>query len=98
MLKVIKDLLLKIIEDIDTDNTHIDEKEALEVVGVLKRLTDNSRLSKYAACQYLNIGRASFDKYVREGKLPKGEHIIGFKELSWNKAELDRAVELMKSN
>jgi hypothetical protein len=26
---------------------------------------------------------------VREGKLPRGKHEIGFKELSWNKKTLD---------
>ena len=42
------------------------------------------RVRKYKACQILCISRATFDNYVREGKLPKGEHTIGFKELSWD--------------
>jgi predicted site-specific integrase-resolvase len=49
----------------------------------LKRLTDREkRLSKYEACRYLNVSRATFDNYVREGKLPRGKHEVGFKELS----------------
>lgn len=32
----------------------------------------------------LHINRATFDNYVREGKLPQGEHAIGFKEFSWS--------------
>lgn len=31
--------------------------------------------------------------YVREGKLPRGKHEIGFKELSWSKKELDEFVK-----
>lgn len=94
MLEIIKDLLLKIIIDIDTGNLNITEEEAIEIVNNLKRFTDkDSRLSKYAACEYLNISRATFDNYVREGKLPRGKHELGFKELSWSKRELDEFVK-----
>lgn len=91
MLKIIRKLLLKIIEDIDSGNSNLSEKEALEVLDNLKRLSNKEkRLSKYSACQYLNISRATFDNYVREGKIPKGKHDIGFKELSWYKKDLDQ--------
>lgn len=33
--------------------------------------------------------RATFDNYVRDGFIPKGIKQEGFKELSWNKADLD---------
>jgi len=36
----------------------------------------------------LNISRSTFDKLVKEGKLPKGKKRMGFKELSWKKEEL----------
>lgn len=94
MLKVIRSLLLKIIDDIDAGNSNITEGEAIEIVDSLKRFTDKEmRLSKYAACQYLNVSRATFDNYVREGKLPRDKHEIGFKELSWDKKELDEFVK-----
>ena len=68
MLKVIRSLLLKIVDDIDAGNSNISEGEALEIVDSLKRFTDKEkRLSKYAACEYLNVSRATFDNYVREG-------------------------------
>lgn len=71
-MQIIKQLLLNIIQDIDSGNSNITEKEAIEIVDSLKRFTDRSkRLSKYEACKYLNISRATFDNYVREGKLPK---------------------------
>ena len=41
----------------------------------------------------LNVSRTTFDNYVREGKLPRGKHEIGFKELSWSKKELDEFVK-----
>lgn len=76
---------------------YICEGEALEIVDSLKRFTDKEkRLSKYAACEYLNVSRATFDNYVREGKLPRGKHEIGFKELSWSKKDLDEFIKKMK--
>lgn len=97
MLKIIRRLLSKIIDDIDTGNSNISESEAIEIVDTLKNLTDREkRLSKYAACKYLIISRATFDNYVRKGKLPRGKHEIGFKELSWSKKELDKFIKKMK--
>lgn len=97
MLKAVRSLLLKIVDDIDAGNSNITENEAIEIVDSLKRFTDKEkRLSKYAACEYLNISRATFDNYVREGKLPRGKHEIGFKELSWSKKDLDEFIKKMK--
>lgn len=74
-------------------NSNITEEEAVELVDTLKRLTDRQkRLSKYEACRYLNMSRATFDNYIREGKLPKGAKEVGFKELSWSRKELDEFI------
>lgn len=90
MLKIIRNLLLGIVNNIDSGNSDISNKEALELVSVLQAFTDKEvRLSKYQACQYLNISRASFDNYVRSGKLPVGLKQAGFKEKFWTKKSLD---------
>ena len=99
MLEIIKKLLLKIVQDIDVGNSNISEKEAIEIIDTIKRFTDKEkRLSKYAACEYLNVSRATFDNYVREGKLPRGKHEIGFKELSWSKKELDEFIKKCRTS
>lgn len=49
----------------------------------------DQRMSKIQACDYLGVSRATFDNYVRDGFIPKGIKQEGFKELSWNKADLD---------
>lgn len=91
MLKLIKELLLKIIDSIDSGNSNITEEEAIELTKILQSYTDREKkLSKYQACQYLNISRATFDNYVREGKLPKGKRETGFKELFYTKKDLDK--------
>lgn len=99
MLRIIRSLLVKIVDDIDAGNSNITEEEAVKLIGTLKELSDKERrLSKYAACEYLNVSRATFDNYVREGKLPKGKHEVGFKELSWSKKDLDEFVRKSRDN
>lgn len=90
MLKVIRKLLEKIIDDIDAGNSNITEKEALQIIDYLTNLTNKEeRLSKYQACQYLNLSRASFDNYVKSGRIPTGIKQAGFKEKFWTKKSLD---------
>lgn len=97
MLKIIRDLLMMIINRIDTGNSNITDEEAINLVKVLKEYTDkDKRISKYEACRYLNISRATFDNYVREGKLPRGKHETGFKELSWDMKTLDEFINKMR--
>ena len=91
MLKLIRKLLLKLVDDIDTGNSNIDEEEQKEILDILNRIHSN-RLSKESACKYLNMSRATFDNLVRDGKLPRGKKEVDFKELSWTKHELDEYV------
>lgn len=94
MINIIKQLLLKVIQDIDAGNSNIDEKEAIEIVNIIRKFTNKEeRVSKYSACQQLGISRATFDNLVKNGKLPKGKHTTGFKELSWSKKDLDNYIK-----
>lgn len=98
MLKLIRNHLLKIVEDLDTGNSNLSDEEEIELLNLVVKLTDKTkRLSKYQACQYLNISRATFDNYVREGKIPKGTHQAGFKELSWSQKDLDSFIKEHKN-
>lgn len=50
MMKIIKELLLKIINDIDTGNSNISSEECSELIEYLTFLTNkNEKLSKYQA-------------------------------------------------
>lgn len=89
MLQIIKKLLLKIVDDIDAGNSELSEKEMVEVIDSLKRYNFREKyISKYQAYTYLNISRAKFDNLVREGMLPRGKKIEGFKELQWSLKEI----------
>lgn len=94
MINVIKEQLARIIDDIDCGNSEISEEEALEVVKALKKYTRKDvSMSKYQAYTYLNISRATFDNLVRDGKLPQGKKVAGFKELMWEKKDLNKYIK-----
>lgn len=94
MLKIIRSLLLDCVNRIDAGNSNVTEKEQEEIISLLKKVTTkDKKLSKYQACEYLNISRATFDNYIREGKLPKGEKEAGFKELFWNESVLRKYLQ-----
>lgn len=87
MLTIVRNLLKKILDDIDAGNSNITEDEEKQIIDVLTNITE-PRLSKYQAMQYLNVSRATFDNLVREGKLPQGSRQAGFKEKFWKKSEI----------
>lgn len=89
MIGLIRSLLQKCIERIDAGNSNLSAEEEIKIIELLKKYTNKDRkLSKYQSCEYLNMSRANFDKYIREGKIPKGKKEAGFKELFWEESEL----------
>lgn len=89
MWETVKKALQAIIDSGDAGNTNLTEEECMTVVDTINRLTQKQRLiSKYQAYTYLNISRATFDRLVSEGKLPKGKKIAGFKELFWDEDKI----------
>ena len=90
MLKQIRDILLRVAGDIDAGNSNITEEEGLELMKHLNVLTNwNTRISKYEAIKILGVSRATFDNYVRAGKLPDGQRQVGFKEKFWLKKDIE---------
>lgn len=94
LIDVIAQLLEQCLGNIKAGTSNISEEDQLEIVEMLRKYTDKDRrLSKYQACTYLNMSRATFDNYVREGKIPKGKKEIGWKELSWSESELKEVIK-----
>lgn len=89
MIGLIRSLLQNCIDRIDAGNSNLSAEEEMEVIEIFKNYTNKDRkLSKYQACKYLNISRATFDNYIRDGKIPRGKKEVGFKELFWKESEL----------
>ena len=98
MINLIRSLLQKCIDRIDAGNSNISADEEIEIIELLKKYTDKDRkLSKYQACKYLNMSRATFDKYIREGKIPKGKKEAGFKELFYMESDLRKFIGTNKN-
>ena len=94
LMDVIAQLLEQCLGNIKAGTSNISEEDQLEIVAMLRKYTDKDRrLSKYQACTYLNMSRATFDNYVREGKIPKGKKEVGWKELSWSESELKEVIK-----
>lgn len=91
MLKsIIRALLKKFIDDIDSGNCNMTTEQQSKIISVLSNIANpDQRMSKIQACDYLGVSRATFDNYVRDGFIPKGIKWEGFKELSWHKVDLD---------
>ena len=92
MINVIKTILQQIINDIDSGNSNINEQEQLEIINLLQKI-NQKELSKIESADYIGVSRATFDNYVSNGYIPKGKKRLGFKELSWNKKDLDDFLE-----
>lgn len=90
-IELLRLALQNAIDSIDCNNSNASDEQCDEIIEVVNRvLNTKNKLSKYQACKYLNISRATFDNYVRAGKIPKGEKEQGFKELFWTKESLDK--------
>lgn len=97
LMDVIAQLLEQCLNNIKAGTSNVSEEDQLKIVEMLKKYTDKDRrLSKYQACTYLNMSRATFDNYIREGKIPKGKKETGWKELSWSESELREVIKQSK--
>ena len=80
---------MNVVNDIKCDNSNASDEDVINIIKVVKEYTRKDEpLSKYQAYTYLNISRAKFDNLVREGRLPKGQKVAGFKELRWYRRDL----------
>lgn len=89
-LLLLRETLANFIDKIDTGNCKIPIEKQSALLSLLLDIDNpNEIMSKSAACDYLGISRSTFDSRVHDGYIPKGKNQYGFKELSWNKIDLD---------
>ena len=91
MLNLIRTVLQKFIDDIDTGNTNISYEQQSDIIRILSNvnLGQENEMNKTQAADYLGVSRATFDNYIRDGFIPKGKQVGNFKELRWYKSDLD---------
>lgn len=95
-----KDVVIKALESVldklKSDSCNLTEQQMLDALNLLEEANKDRGLSKEQACKYLNLSRSTFDTYIRNGWIPKGEKRLGFKELSWSQYDLDIACDHIK--
>lgn len=91
MLRVIRSILQKFIDDIDANNTNLSFEQQCDIIKLLSNVNAGqaNEMNKTDAADYLGVCRATFDNYVRDGFIPKGKQVGHFKELRWYKSDLD---------
>lgn len=91
MLKIIRTILQKFIDDIDADNSNLSYEQQCSIIRILSNVNigQENEMNKTQAADYIGVCRATFDNYIRDGLLPKGKQIGNFKELRWYKSDLD---------
>lgn len=92
MLQLIKTVLQQFINDIDSGNSNISEEQQSKILDLINEI-NSKELSKVESANYIGVSRATFDNYVSKGLLPKGKKRQGFKELSWNKNDLNKFLK-----
>ena len=95
MIKLIRSILQQFIDDIDSGNSNINEQEQEKLLNLLLEF-NQKELSKIESANYIGVSRATFDNYIDKGLIPKGHKRQGFKELSWNKCDLDKFLKEKK--
>ena len=97
MLQHVRKYLLQAVDDIDAVNSNIPEEDEIRIAKMLKEMVRvDTPMSKYQAYTFLNMSRVQFDNLVREGKIPRGKKISGWKELRWNKKDLVKLKKELK--
>ena len=80
-MKLIGLSLRTMADNIDNGTCNMSDDEMNEMCELIDFMSnDRNKYSKYQACKYLGISRATFDNYVKDGKLPEGRQQQGFKE------------------
>lgn len=98
MLKVIKDQLIKIIDDIDTGNSNLTSEQTIQVAEFLNEMTSTKKLyNRTKAAEYLNCSVQSSDLYRKDGTLEEGKKEKGG-VIQWTKKQLDDCIERRRRN
>ena len=91
MLNIIRETLQQYINNIDSGNSNITEKEQMELLDIFQKI-NNQELSAFEAQDYLGISKSTFYNYINKGILPKGNKKSG-KGVFWYKSDLEKFLK-----
>ena len=91
MLNIIKEILIQLVNDIDSGNSNISEKEQLKLLDIFKEI-NKKELSAFEACDYIGVSKSTFYNYINKGLIPKGIKVSG-KGVIWYKNDLENFLK-----
>lgn len=92
-LQVIDDMIMEIHERIVSGKCLTNKMQNIRALDFLRLICHKDEaISKYEACRYVGVSRATFDRLVAAGKLPKGKKRVGWTELAWFPKDLDEYI------
>lgn len=99
-LDLIKIALQNTLDNINAGACNMTEDQYDDLFETINRMTNPEfRYSKYKACEYLGISRATLDNYIREGKVNvRSGSEGGFKEKYFLKKDLDALKPLVEKH
>lgn len=98
MLKLIRNQLAQIIDDIDTGNTNLDKEQTIQLAEFLSEMnTAKDKYNRTQAAKYLNCSVQSLDLYRKDGTLEEGKKEAGG-VIQWTKKQLDDCIERRRRN
>ena len=93
-LQVIDDMIMEIHERIKSGRCLTNKMQNLRAIDFLHLICNKDEaISKYEACRYVGVSRATFDRLVAAGKLPSGKKRTGWTELAWYPKDLDKYID-----
>lgn len=93
-LLAIDSILMELHERIRSGRCLTNKLENMLMLNFLHKIANKDEaISKYDACRYVGVSRATFDRLIKDGKLPKGEKRTGFTELFWYPKDLDKYID-----
>lgn len=98
MLKLIRNQLVKIIEDIDSGNSNLDKEQTIQLAEFLSEMnTAKDKYNRTQAAKYLNCSVQSLDLYRKDGTLEEGKKEAGG-VIQWTKKQLDACIERRRND
>lgn len=100
MKKLIANILHKLANDLEAGTTTLDESGCHKVLNTINLMQNGDvEMTKTEAADYIGVCRATFDNYVKDGFIPRGNHTHkDTKSLFWWKSDLDQFLYKQEQN
>jgi predicted DNA-binding transcriptional regulator AlpA len=90
--KLVASHIREIADKLDAGNTNITEEQAIHILSSIAHI----ELTKEEVCDKFKISRATFDRYVHVGFIPRGIKLKHKTALIWYQDEVEQGLSRLK--